>query len=267
MFTEVSKGAEAPEYEVSTSIPRPAPITLSAFFGRIALVAILVGVAVFVILFGGNDVRELQTLASHGSRTAGHVYDKRSYSGKQRSYYLYYTLDVGRYHGQDRASVNSSTYDSTNVGGTLTVTYMPANPAIHRYGVVTDETAHRALVTWTVLGLLFTAMMGFILWLLESQIRLEQRLIRVGTCTKAQIFSNTPPTRGSRSNQCKVVYRFETDDGRVIQKTQKVSFRRGRQFIPGDAYTALYLPTNPKKVALLGSISMVRLPFVSRLVG
>jgi hypothetical protein len=63
------------------------------------------------------------------------------------------------------------------------------------------------------------------------------------------------------------VYRFETDDGRVIQKTQKVSFRRGRQFIPGDAYTALYLPTNPKKVALLGSISMVRLPFVSRLVG
>ena len=132
--------------------------------GAAILLVLMSGLFLLFLWLGYRDVITLRDLQARGRTTYARIMDKRIYSGKSTSYYLYYTFMAEETIIQGRASVARSRFYALRVGGPLLVTYLPANPSVNRAGIVDAARIHRAQMGWWIVFFLFVVLMALIAW-------------------------------------------------------------------------------------------------------
>ncbi|HLV81469.1 MAG TPA: DUF3592 domain-containing protein [Chthonomonadaceae bacterium] len=128
------------------------------------LAAIMAGLFLLILWVGYHDLSVLTALQARGRTAYGRITDKRTYTGKSRSYYLYYSFLAGDTGIQSRASVPRSRYYAVRLGDPILVAYLPENPSVNREGIVDASRIHSAELGWSLLFVLFLVFAGLIVW-------------------------------------------------------------------------------------------------------
>jgi len=230
--------------------PRTVRTTFAAHLLRVVLAAAAVGVPAWVVHNAHEKHAQLERLLADGRQTTGTVTQKYKRSrSSTRTVRYEYVIDGGSYQG--RKNVSRSTYDSLREGQPITVTFLPANPAISELGPVTREAVDSAddgLLIAGAMLLLFAGMLVGVEW----SVRRERRL-----CTYGRTASGTITGRcGSKGRGRR--YEFHTDDGQLREATISGNWRTGG-LTPGDPVTVLYDPRDPRVSRPYEACAMIRI--------
>ncbi len=123
--------------------------------------------------------------------------------------------------------VNTSEYNSMQIGLGITITYLPSDPSVTQLGVVDEQMIQSKIVVLGTLGLIvfgvFGGIFGSVLWMLTTQ----KRLMISGVAASAYIGSSAPILPGLKNSAVKVIYKYSVQNvgnfnGSVIVRPQDV---------------------------------------------
>jgi hypothetical protein len=200
---------------------------------------------VFVVMPGEKEVGALK---DRGVTTQGRV--SRVWTRHPRGGGLRIQAD---YQFQVGGQTFTGTWDgvgmSTKVGDTVTITYLPESPSIHRVGPVSEETVqtigreYKTLVQ--ILFFLFSFLFVFVglFAILPNWVaaRKNVRLVRYGTPTRAVVTAVSPYG---------VSYSFEIPGQGKVTSGSSITGIDGNKLEVGDGLTVLYDPKRPRRYAL-----------------
>ena len=137
---------------------------------------ILMGVisAIYAIAFVAAIIamhsryQDLVSLAQQGRVVTATVTDRSHSKEHSSDYYVDYSFLAQNREITGYQKVSQSKYDQTQIGGPVTITYLPSNPKLQEWGTVTQAkvAADRASSGWALLFL--TALFAFslgVVWL------------------------------------------------------------------------------------------------------
>lgn len=234
--------ASAIEPELRGATPRRVSYTAGTQAARTLCVVLLVGVTWLVGWLGARDIGDLNALLGHGMTTTAHVTDKHEHHGKSTSYSLDYSFTVDGEEVDSNESISHYTYDYTNIGDPIDVTYLPEQPQTHRVGAVTRDRVDIQRTEWQWGDFAAAGIMGLILLAVELNYRGHRRLLETGVPVRGEV-TDRSMVRG-KSTTYYLYYEFP---GPLQTQTNKITVSR---FVfdsnpPGEDLTVLYDPAKP----------------------
>lgn len=218
--------------------PRNVRVTASVKFARRIIRFLLASVLTICGFLCARDLAELRELGTSGKVVQGIVYDKRETSGKSHSYYLDYRLTGPSGEVLDSEKVNKWEYDSTPYGGAVSVTVLPANYRVHRYGFITNERIEDRRTLW-LFGTIFAVLIieivnAFFLY----EIRRQTNILTNFVAVPARVVDVGPASK-EKIPQYAVTYDYRKIDGKsatMIVKVDSSSLARIRTQNPLIAF-------------------------------
>ena len=223
--------------------PRKARLTTAAQVSRFVAVAVWLAATLGVFMLALRDMGQLKQLIAGGRQTQATVMGK--YTGDFGSYscYVWYEFPFGRYRFPDSIPVSLDEYEATRIPSPLTVTFLPADPTIHRVGVVDQVRMNQELSQWEwAIGLTSTFFAMY--WaFVERRYRWRIFLLRHGIAVPATVTS-TEARRISKSSYW-VLYTYSIQ-GRPFFQQAAVNAMFFNSLFVGCQITILYHPANPR---------------------
>lgn len=205
----------------------------------------LIGAVLLGVWLASLDINELHTLKNEGIVRVGEIDAKTERHGKHTTYKLHYHYETNTGSVADDFDVERDRYDSTNIGDSLTVTYLRTNPHHHRIGRVDDITIEDQQHNWLV-GILLTALgLGGVFALIESDFRKQLSLARDGVPVIATITKKR--TAQGKTTSYYLHYRFSLAQAPNMESQVSASAALYNRFDEGDALTVLCDRQNPHR--------------------
>ncbi|MCA1595795.1 MAG: hypothetical protein LC772_05170 [Chloroflexi bacterium] len=247
--------------EISALTPRSVRRTAWSHINRGVLVFILVAGLWTLCRLATRDLTDLNALQARGKPIQALIYGREVEHGKSDSYYLQYHYAADRLEVWDSVSVSKWRYDQTASGQTLTVTYLPGHPVIHRTGTVNQVRIDNQRIGWIAGNLFFAVIFGISLLAVEREFNREYGLLRDGVVTTAVIREMKPVRAGDSSFNygASVTYFFEVRPDEEASGTVTFVSSAVRGLEPGFTLQILYDPVRPainSPVVLLGSVEL-----------
>jgi hypothetical protein len=264
--------APPPEDPPTPSIPRsysrPKPHQALGNSGCGGGCVILFGIfwtlfsAVFVVIGIGtyfNEHTRYDRLTREGQTTQGIISDKEvDDSGDSTSYYIDYRFKAN-YQGKsqifnDRASVSSTNYNSTEIGQKIEVIYAASDPNISALKVDLKPPSLLIPVCFGGMGGLFVFIgLGTVLGAVRASIQTD-RLNQNGQTTQGSLTERWTEKDSDGDTTYLVAYTFtaQAEDGTSHQVNRSEYNRQAYHTLKeGDAVTVRYLPGNPETCQLI----------------
>jgi hypothetical protein len=225
-------------------------------------------VCVFGVLSLGMTARnlgELLALRRSGRLTEAQVFNKEPevQLGNATTGLVYYSFRIQRRSVTGRFRAQRADYPLLRTGRHLTVTYLPADPGIHRLGLVdTGRVLREGAATLLLLlcGGVYIVAPAIVL---ERAWRRELRLARCGVETEGAIVGCRPHYRSGKPVAYDVRYEFELPGGRTLRGAARIGHMEGEPTLIGFPIAVLYDPARPehhRPSAALRAIRFGRLP-------
>lgn len=235
------------DYQVEAGLqgqtPRNAALTPGVQIGRALLFLLLAAAVVLVPFYALQNSNNLHALQVTGRPARGTVTDKDIDTNRHgETYYLSYNYRAAGIEYTQRESVPESDYDVAEPGSLITVYFLPANPAYHHIGPVTDETIGTAMGNWELFGVLGFGFALFFVLTNESSLRRQLFLLRQGVPVQASVV-NTEKKRG-KNTRYYIMCNYWSG-GQPISKTYQVSLALYQCTSAGSSLTVLADPNNP----------------------
>jgi len=220
--------------------------------------------AVFVVLIvlgaslaGTKDVARVNRLMNEGRVAEGRVYNLRVLSGKSTSYEVGYSFRAdGRQMG-DISKIPEYVYDSLREGGSVSITYLPGNPAEHMVGIVDESRVDSTKKMYASLAVLFSVPLVLLIVGMGGLTWYEWNALANYQATGGVIFSLGPPLKGKQAGQRKITVRYSNLDGETREVARQVNLNQFKDLAEGQPTTVLMHPTKRKSYLLLNAISTV----------
>jgi hypothetical protein len=238
--------------------PRPAEWTGTARLVRGTLFLALLAVPNVVLLHGESTARPLRQLAQgpSGQSVTGKVSGVARRGSKSRTYWVYYTYEVGGRRASGSAQVSHSVYAACRKDSPVQVTYLPTHPETHCLGRPEDRLSEQNQ-SCVRTALLLAAGLGIGLAWLEFSLRRQLALARRGVAVVGKI-SERGQTRTKNGYTYWVYYRFTPLEGRTATTWVSVNRSTWDYLAPGTAITVLYDPDHPRRHRPLFAFNRVR---------
>lgn len=241
------------EPELRFGLPRPARIKPQEIASLWGIVLVTLTIACLIGWRASLDLSDLYALRDHGKTWQAVVTDKRTVHSKSDTYYVSYLLRAKNTLIEDEDSVSSSLYERLRKGDSLSVTFLPEQPEIHRLGYVKDRRVRAGWVNW---GLGMLAGTGIFILLIAAMVyeaRQELYLVRYGVPAAAVISALVPPEPNAKIPNYSVTYRFLLPTGEQTRKCS-VSSEVGKLLTEGSTVTVLYDPAKPRHSCLYSAL-------------
>jgi len=223
--------------------PRPARITASNRAALFYIILFILGIALLICWFAARDLDEIYALHRHGVTVEGIITDSRMVHGKSNTYYLGYSFPMSKTRIFDENQVSKEMFDRKSIGDSLTVTFLPSDPQIHRLSIINDRSVLGCWLKWASGLLLWLVPFGSVCLGIIYQYRSDLQLARYGVPAQALIKECTVPI-SNRPTDYRVTYRFAAPKGEQT-KICSVSCKAGKEFIVNETVTVLYDAANP----------------------
>ena len=215
--------------EISETTPRPARFTPGTQTARAVMALVTAGVFLLMCWLGMRDMNDLRALRAQGRMMGALIIGKTVHHGKNNTYYLNYQFYVNQTVVADRASFPYGTWDSAVIGGTLPVTYLPADPHTYRLGVVTDERIAERGRVWFWASLIALGVVGLIAGALEWTFQEQLALMRDGVAVSGVVLGretvrSTDYRRRNETPRCYVTYTIPIGPAGRIYKVETSSW-------------------------------------------
>jgi hypothetical protein len=236
--------------------PRPAEWTSTARLYRGTLFLALLAAPNVVLLYGESAARPLRELTAGGQSVTGKVSGVAARGSKSRTYWVYYTYEVGGRRIAESSQVSHSVYAACRKDSPIQVTYLPAHPETHCLGRPEDRLSEQNN-KYVRIALLLAAGLGIGLACLEFSLRRQLALARQGVAVVGKI-SERGQTRTKNGYHYWVYYRFTPLEGRTATTWVSVNRSVWDYLSPGTAITVLYDPDHPRRHRPLFTFDRVR---------
>lgn len=223
---------------------------------------LFVGLLLATLLIGGffaaRDLSDLHALRRQGREVSAQVTGKRETHGKSVSYNLEYRFYSGGEWINDHDDVPQYLYESTPIGDTLGVTYLPSDPTVHRIGSVDDRRVARRTRGWLfgIGGIAAFFLLG--IWGIEYDYQRQMRLAISGIPTAGSIISCEPVMSGNQVKWYQVKYTFADLRSNTRTAGWSAPEALGKRLQNGQNVTVLCDADNPNHFVLYTALTAVR---------
>jgi len=235
------------EPELTSRTPRRVRFKAKTQRARLVMVNALTAVVLACFWLASRDIRELHALQTSGVTRNAEVYKEyESHDDDEANYYLRYrySADAGEII-TGRIRVPESRYNQTQIGDTLPITFLRADPTHHRVGQVDASRVARQNRNWWIIVALVTLLFGGIFALCERWRRRNLRLLRDGVPVAAKVTRLRAINNETLAYY--VTYAFSLTSVLVYAKEVSVPPALYMRLAEGDTITVLYDPENPER--------------------
>ncbi|WP_119324210.1 DUF3592 domain-containing protein [Capsulimonas corticalis] len=249
--------------EILERPPRPARFTTGTQTARVTMVLLLLGTFGLLSWLGMRDMNELRALQAHGRMMGALITDKTVRHGKHDTYYLDYDFYVNQTFVTDRSSFDYGTWDNAVIGGSIPVTYLPANPHTYRLGVMTEDRIAGQGRAWFWTSIVALAILGLFTGALEWTFQEQLTLMRDGVAVAGfvmgrEVIHSTDYRNRNARPKCYVTYTIPIGPAGRIYKVETPSWSLMYDLDVSQPLVVLCDPAQPARNRPLFLMTAVR---------
>jgi hypothetical protein len=248
-----------PPTTLSESGPRPARFTTQTtlILWALRITSILiVAIGIPVVLKRANVT---ERLAQHGEVIQAEVSNLVISRGKSTSYRVDYQYNYGGTSVYDDERVTQNEYNALAIGTTVSVTLLPSNPNVHRYGLVTANDARKEQGQGSLIVLLLSGAVAVGGLIFQNVARTQRQTLRDWLARPAQAIHLESKSAGKSGTTHTIRYRVLMPDSRIEDFVYSETGHAGPRAQPGDFFDALLNPENRQEAQPLWCLRTVEI--------